>query len=78
MIDTRVPPAIEIQEAVVVAAEGIDEFGKGVLQVSMDIATTTVYCDNDPLAGERTFRAPVDALEVVGFGHADKVRCGRF
>ena len=78
MIDTLVPPTIGIQEAVVVAAEGIDKFGKGVLQVSMDFATTTASCEKDSMTGDRTFRAPIDALEAVGFGHAAEVRCDRF
>ena len=76
MIDTLVPPTIDIQEAVVVAAEGVNELGRGILQVSLDIATSTASCEKDLIAGARTFRAPIDALEVVGFGHADKVSCG--
>ena len=65
MIDTLVPPTIGNQEAVVVAAEGVNELGKGILQVS---------CQKEPMAGESTFRAPIDALEVVGFRCSDEVR----
>ena len=58
----------------VVAAEGFNELGKGVLQVSLDVDAFEARCQKDPVAAERrTFRASVDAVQVVGFRHSDKV-----
>ena len=66
------------QEDTVVAAEGIDKLGKGVLLVSFTPVTNTALDglglqEDASMESDIQRRIPVDALEVVGIRCSDEV-----
>ena len=55
------------QDGIVVAAEGVDKSGKGVLRVCFDADVLSLT------EAERTLRVPVCALGVMSFRRSDEV-----
>ena len=62
------------QEGIVVAAEGIDKSGKGVLRMTLVPLMTKTgprELDSQEDGTSTSLRIPVDALEMTGFDYAD-------
>ena len=70
--------SLATQEGTVVAAEGIDKFGKGVLRMSfMPLSETgTIRVNSQADAASTSLRIPVDALEMTGFGRSNNDKVG--
>ena len=66
------------QEGTIVAAEGIDKCGKGVLQMTFVSLSETgpIALDSQEDAALTPLRIPVDAVEMAGFSRADNDRVG--
>ena len=70
--------SLPTQEGTVVAAEGIDKFGKGVLRMSFIplSETGTIRVDSQADVASTSLRIPVDALEMTGFGRSNNDKVG--
>ena len=68
------------QEGTVVAAEGIDKSGKGVLQITfMDLSKTDPRAlESQRDAASTSLRIPVDVVEMMGFSRAEEDEVGLF
>ena len=66
------------QEGTIVAAEGIDKCGKGVLQMTFVFLSETGprALDSQEDAALTPLRIPVDAVEMTGFSRADNDMVG--